>query len=54
MRKLASESVVFRPLKERVMAVTAALAWNANRHHPMVDAVVSWAKSVGGSVAPRR
>jgi hypothetical protein len=53
MRKLASESVVFRPLKERVMVVTAALAWNINRHHPMVDAVVSWAKSVGGSVATR-
>ncbi|NYH19303.1 LysR substrate-binding domain-containing protein [Paraburkholderia bryophila] len=44
MRKLASENVVIRPLKERVMVVTAALAWNANRHHPMVDAVVSWAK----------
>ncbi|WCM21085.1 LysR substrate-binding domain-containing protein [Paraburkholderia bryophila] len=43
MRKLASENVVIRPLKERVMVVTAALAWNANRHHPMVDAVVSWA-----------
>jgi DNA-binding transcriptional LysR family regulator len=46
MRKLASENVVFRPLKERVMVVTAALAWNTNRHHPMVDAVVSWAKGV--------
>ena len=54
MRKLASENVVFRPLKERVVVVTAALAWNANRHHPMVDAVVAWAKSVGGSVVKRR
>jgi DNA-binding transcriptional LysR family regulator len=44
MRKLASENVVIRPLKERVMVVTAALAWNPGRHHPMVDAVVSWAK----------
>ncbi|WP_414448197.1 LysR substrate-binding domain-containing protein [Burkholderia sp. 22PA0099] len=44
MRKLASESVVFRPLKERVMVVTAALAWNPARHHPMVDAVVAWAR----------
>ena len=51
MRRLASENIVFRPLKERVMVVTAALAWNTNRHHPMVDAVVSWAKSVGGRVA---
>ncbi|CAG9225577.1 LysR family transcriptional regulator [Paraburkholderia tropica] len=47
MRKLASENVVFRPLKERVMVVTAALAWNARRHHPMVDAVVEWARGVG-------
>ncbi|KXU82334.1 LysR family transcriptional regulator [Paraburkholderia monticola] len=53
MRKLASENVVFRPLKERVMVVTAALAWNTNRHHPMVDAVVSWAKGVGGRTAAR-
>lgn len=44
MRKLASENVVIRPLKERVMVVTAALAWNSSRHHPMVDAVVAWAK----------
>lgn len=44
MRKLASGNVVVRPLKERVMVVTAALAWNSRRHHPMVDAVVTWAK----------
>jgi hypothetical protein len=40
-------------LKERVMVVTAALAWNANRRHPIVDAVVSWARSVSGKVAER-
>ncbi|MBK1822287.1 LysR substrate-binding domain-containing protein [Burkholderia orbicola] len=45
MRKLAPENVVIRPLKEKVMVVTAALAWNANRHHPMVETVVSWLKS---------
>ncbi|SDN43124.1 LysR substrate-binding domain-containing protein [Ensifer sp. YR511] len=45
MRKLAPENVVIRPLKERVMVVTAALAWNKNRHHPMVDVVVSRLKS---------
>lgn len=44
MRKLAPENVVVRPLKERVMVVTAALAWNTNRYHPMVDVVVSWLK----------
>lgn len=40
MRKLAPENVVVRPLKEKVTVVTAALAWNTQRHHPMVDAVV--------------
>ncbi|WP_109479382.1 LysR substrate-binding domain-containing protein [Paraburkholderia sp. C35] len=44
MRKLASENVVVRPLKERVMVVTAALAWNPARHNPMVDAMVSLAE----------
>lgn len=48
MQKLASENVVIRPLKERVMVVTAALAWNPRRHHPMVDAIVSWAKHASG------
>lgn len=42
MRKLAPHNVVVRPLKERVMVVTAALAWNAERHHPLVDSAVSW------------
>jgi DNA-binding transcriptional LysR family regulator len=40
MRKLAPENVVVRPLKEKVTVVTAALAWNTYRHHPMVDVVV--------------
>lgn len=42
MHKLAPDNVIIRPLTETVMVVTAALAWNANRHHPMVDAVVDW------------
>lgn len=45
MRKLAPANVVFRPLKEKLTVVTAALAWNSERHHPLVDAVVSWLKS---------
>lgn len=53
MRKLASENVVFRPLKERVMVVTAALAWNPARHHPMVDAVVAWARGQAGGAKRR-
>ncbi|MET3445490.1 LysR substrate-binding domain-containing protein [Ralstonia sp. 1138] len=42
MRKLAPENVVIRPLKEKVMVVTAAAVWNTNRHHPMVDEAVAW------------
>ncbi|VCU68392.1 HTH-type transcriptional regulator BenM [Pigmentiphaga humi] len=43
MRKLAPAHVVVRPLKERVMVVTAALAWNVNRAHPLVEVVVDQA-----------
>jgi DNA-binding transcriptional LysR family regulator len=45
MRKLVPENVVIRPLEERVMVVTAAVAWKLNRHHPMVDVAVSLLKS---------
>jgi len=44
MKKLAPEDVVVRPLREKIMVVTAALAWNARRHHPLVDASVKWLK----------
>ncbi|ANJ72401.1 LysR family transcriptional regulator [Ralstonia insidiosa] len=44
MRKLAPENVVIRPLKEKVMVVTAAAVWNKNRYHPMVDEAVLWLK----------
>ncbi len=44
MQRLTSANVVMRPLKERVMVVTAALAWNPDRHHPIVEAVVDWAR----------
>ncbi|MDQ2140231.1 LysR substrate-binding domain-containing protein [Alcaligenaceae bacterium B3P038] len=45
MRKLAPENVVVRPLVERIMIVTAAAAWNAKRHHPMVEEAVEWLRS---------
>jgi len=45
MRKLAPDNVVVRPLAERVVVVTAALAWNAKRYHPMVEAAVAWLQS---------
>ncbi|PDT49565.1 LysR family transcriptional regulator [Sinorhizobium americanum] len=52
MRKLAPDNVVVRPLKEKVMIVTAALAWNENRYHPMVDLVVSRLRSRNGASNP--
>ncbi|AIU87536.1 LysR family transcriptional regulator [Pectobacterium odoriferum] len=42
MRRLAPENVVVRPIRECVMVVTAALAWNTERHHPLVDVAVAW------------
>jgi len=45
MRRLAPANVVVRPLHEKVMVVTAAAAWNANRHHPMVDEAVAWLRA---------
>ncbi|MDD0814370.1 LysR substrate-binding domain-containing protein [Curvibacter sp. HBC28] len=45
LRRLAPENVVVRPLKEKIMVVTAATAWNASRHHPMVDEAVAWLRS---------
>jgi DNA-binding transcriptional LysR family regulator len=48
MRKLAPANVVVRPLKEKVMVVTAALAWNTNRYHPIVDEAVAWLKKRNG------
>ncbi|WP_313697590.1 LysR substrate-binding domain-containing protein [Achromobacter sp.] len=42
MKKLAPANVVIRPLKEKVMVVTAALAWNTARFHPLVEVAVQW------------
>ncbi len=47
MRRLAPGNVVVRPLKERIMVVAAALAWNVNRYNPMVDEAVAWLRSRG-------
>lgn len=45
MRKLAPENVVIRPLHEKIMVVTAAAAWNARRHHPLVDEAIAWVRA---------
>ncbi|OZI34797.1 LysR family transcriptional regulator [Bordetella genomosp. 10] len=52
MKKLAPENVVVRPLREKVMVVTAALAWSAERAHPLVDAAVAWLKRRYGTARP--
>lgn len=41
MKKLALEDVIIRPLREKIMVVTVAVAWNVQRHHPLVDAAVA-------------
>lgn len=54
MRKLAPENVVLRPLKEKIMVVTAAAVWNAKRHHPMVDDALAWMRSRNRQQEPKR
>lgn len=44
MRKLAPENRAVRPLKDKVMVVTAAAVWNTQRHHPMVDEALDMLK----------
>jgi DNA-binding transcriptional LysR family regulator len=51
MHRLAPKNVVVIPLKERIMVVTAALAWNAQRPHPMGDIAVKLLKG-GTSTSP--
>ncbi|TSD83492.1 LysR family transcriptional regulator [Mycobacterium sp. KBS0706] len=48
-RKIAPENVVLRPLKEKVTVVTAAVAWNAARPNPIVEAAVAL---IGGGILP--
>ena len=45
LRKLAPGNVVVRPLHERIMVVTAAAVWRADRHHPAVDEAIEWLRS---------
>ena len=37
--KLAPDNVVIKPLAEEIMVVTSAMAWNSQRHHPMIKVV---------------
>lgn len=40
MKKLAPPNVVFRPLTQKLNVVTTAVAWNATRSNPIVDALL--------------
>lgn len=40
MKKMAPHNVVFRPLKEKIRVVTAAVAWNTKRPNAIVEAAV--------------
>jgi DNA-binding transcriptional LysR family regulator len=42
LKKLAPETVLFRPLKETVNVVTTAVAWSTARQHPIVDEIVAF------------
>jgi len=39
MARLAPDNVLVTPLKEEIRVVTSAMAWNSQRHHPMVHVV---------------
>jgi DNA-binding transcriptional LysR family regulator len=39
MARLAPDNVLVTPLKEEIMVVTSAMAWNSQRHHPMIRIV---------------
>ncbi|WGS53276.1 LysR family transcriptional regulator [Paraburkholderia sp. D15] len=41
LRSLASENVVFRPLKENVSVVTIGMAWSTERDSPLIASVLS-------------
>jgi DNA-binding transcriptional LysR family regulator len=41
MKKMAPETVIVRPLTEKLSVVTTAVAWNATRDNPLVDFAVA-------------
>lgn len=45
LRRLAPDNVAIRPLVEKINVVTAAAAWNPQRHHPIVVEAITWLKS---------
>ncbi|MCA1325065.1 LysR substrate-binding domain-containing protein [Herbaspirillum sp. alder98] len=41
MRKMAPQSVLLKPLKEKIMVTTATVAWNRTRVNPLVTAALT-------------
>lgn len=41
MKKLAPDTVVFRPLADKTSVVTTAVAWNAARNNPLVEEAIN-------------
>jgi DNA-binding transcriptional LysR family regulator len=41
LKKLAPANVVFRALSEKLNVVTTAVAWNANRSNPLIEAIIA-------------
>ena len=41
LKKMSPDNVVFRALSQKLNVVTTAVAWNADRPHPVVDAVIA-------------
>jgi DNA-binding transcriptional LysR family regulator len=41
MKKLAPDTVVVRPLTEKISVVTTAVAWKATRENPLIEAAVA-------------
>ena len=55
LKKMAADSVVFRPLKESVTVVTSAVAWSTERENPVVDTaveVLSMSRMIQAGKAP--
>jgi DNA-binding transcriptional LysR family regulator len=46
MRRIAPGNVIVRPLAEKVMVVTAALAWSAKRSQPIVEVAIAIARQL--------
>ncbi len=54
LKKLAPDNVVLRPLQEVVSVVTVAMAWDAARPNPWIDAVIAALPAAKDEPAPRK